>query len=157
MLRLQRRTDRPQAFTIIEVLVVVAILVLLASVGVMQLSRAQIVTREQLAISNLRTLSKACHWYFLSQQDYPPNLASLGSANPPFVEAQLAADPATKQGYRFTYVPAGGGPPVATFELHARPVSYLVSGERSFYTDQSLIVHATSANSPAGPGDPVIP
>jgi len=144
---------------LIEILVVVAILALLASMGMVQLLRARMVTREHIAISNMRHIAKACHWYFSAGQEYPSNLAALGPGvvEPPYIDASLAADPATKQGYTFVYEPQPPGGPYVTFALHAQPEIYLVTGERSFYTDQDLIAYGTTEDRQATTGDPIVP
>ena len=53
-------------FTLIEILVAVAILAMLASVAVTQLLRARIVTYEQLALTSLRFIAKSCQFYYLT-------------------------------------------------------------------------------------------
>ena len=146
-----------RAFTLIEILVVVAILSLLAVVGVIQLQRTRIVTNEQLALTSLRLLSKSCQFFYLARQAYPTALTDLGTpvSNPPYVDnAALLAG--TKQGYRFVYTP-GIGPTPASFTLLANPVTHGVTGVRHFFIDEKMMIHATEQNQDATAADPVIP
>ena len=148
------RHRRRASFTLIELLVVVAILAMLASVGIIQLLRARIVTHEQLALTSIRLIGKSCQFYYLANGGtYPPGLTTLGptGSSPPYLDAALGQDPATKQGYTFTYTPAGG-----SFTLLADPERPGVTGVRHFYTDQTLLIHANDS-APAGTSDPVIP
>jgi len=60
----------------------------------------------------------------------------------------------TKNGYRFTYTPGPGGFGfIATFTIVAEPLQYGVSGTRSFFTDQSAVIRATSENRQATASD----
>jgi hypothetical protein len=67
----------------------------------------------------------------------------------------MAADPATKTGYTFTYVPgladpgdtaANGGPcgSVVSYAITATPVSFGGTGNRGFFTDQTGVIRAAS-------------
>ena len=149
-----RRRRQHAGFTLIEILAVVAILALLASIGIIQLLRARIVTHEQLALISLRHIAKSCQFYALANGGaFPLNLTTLGPAgsSPPYLDAALAQDPATKQGYTFTYTAAGGG-----FTLLADPERPGVTGVRHFYADQALIIHVNESG-PASAADPVLP
>src|SRR3989338_3464638 len=96
-------------FTLIEVLVVVTIIALLAAVGVHQLTRARIVTNEQLALNSLRLIAKSAQFFSLAQQAYPAALTDLGSptSTPPYIQAGALLT-GLKQGYRFVYTPGAG-------------------------------------------------
>jgi len=73
----QRRIAR-HAFTLMEMLVVVAIIVMLAGLGgyyyVKQLDQAKRSTARSQAKT---TLTQACETYFLDHSTYPPNLEAL--------------------------------------------------------------------------------
>ena len=147
---------RLRGFTIIELLVVVAIFTLLASVGIVQLLRARITTNEQLALTSLRQIGKACQFYFLARGQFPPTLATLGPAGstPPYLDPTLGADPATKQGYTFTYTQGVGG---RSFTLLGNPQQHGTTGVRHFYMNEMLTIYATSQNQDATTADPVLP
>jgi prepilin-type N-terminal cleavage/methylation domain-containing protein len=155
--RRRRRADQ-RGFTLVEILVVVAIIAMLAAVGIVQILRARIVTHEQLALVSLRHIAKTCHFFYLANQRYPADLSELGApaSNPPYLDAQLVGG--TKQGYQFVYDSEPDAPSPATrFTLLANPVTYGVTGVRHFYTDQSLVIYFTTLDQLATAGDPVVP
>jgi prepilin-type N-terminal cleavage/methylation domain-containing protein len=147
------RSRSRTAFTLVEILVVVAIIGTLAVLGFQQVLRARITTYEQLALSSLRLIARSCHFFFLVYQRYPAHLNELGNAEPPYITPDLmaaAGTPATKQGYEFRYVEAG-----ADFTVNADPQTPGTTGVRRFYTDQNLTIHVNYTG-PASSSDPVL-
>ena len=144
-----------RAFTIIEILVVVSLLVLVILIGVIQFSRARITAHEEMALLNLRTVFKACQAFLTVNQQYPPNLTILGPAasTPPYLDDSLAQDPAIRQGYQFTYVRLDAH----HFTLNVDPVQYGATGIRHFLTNETGTVYYTTLNQPATTSDPTIP
>ena len=133
-------------------MVVVVLFVLLATIALIQLNRARIVTQEQIALSSLRVVARACQFYYLVNGRYPNDLATLGPgvSNPPYLDATLAQDPATKQGYQFTYTQLTE----SSFDLRADPAPGGPGG-RHFFIDQSHTVHV-NPDAPATASDPVL-
>lgn len=133
---------------------VVSILALLASVGVLQLARARIITHEELALISMRQISRACHFFNLANQQFPDSLTDLATASPPYIPLDLAGDGSTvdKRGYHFTYVKLSS----TSFSLNADPITSGVTGSRYFYVDQNLVMHVDQSG-PADANDPVIP
>ena len=150
--------QRRRAFTLLEIMVVVAIFVIIAAIGITQLLRARIVTNEQLALTSLRLLSKSSQFFFLARQAYPASLAELGppTSNPAYVDdtALLAG---AKQGYQFVYAAPGPGPVLTTFTLLGNPLTHGSTGVRHFFVDQTMVIHATEQDRDATAADPVIP
>ena len=142
--------------TLVELLIVVAIFAMLATVGVIQLLRARMTAQEQFAVTNLRTVAKACQFYFLTNQAYPPDLVTLGPtiSTPPYLDPNLAQDPANRQGYQFTYVP---NPSFVAFQLRANPITHGVTGNRHYLTDETNTVYYTDLNQDAQVTDQVLP
>jgi general secretion pathway protein G len=80
----QRNTSRQRnrrGFTLMEVLVVVAILVILAGTASIFLFRYLDDAKTNRAQADLQTLTKACQSYKIKYQDYPASLQEL--VNPP--------------------------------------------------------------------------
>lgn len=150
---LRRGGARRTGFTLIELLIVVVLFVLLATIALVQLSRARLVTQEQIALSSLRLVARSCQFYYLVNGRYPNALSTLGPgvSNPPYLDATLAQDPATKQGYQFTYSQITD----VSFDLNADPVPGSIGG-RHFFIDHSHTVHV-NPDAPATASDPVLP
>ncbi len=81
--------------------------------------------------------------------DYPASIEALGGAGRASAQAGLEA------GYTMNYAPgaAGAHASVRTYVLTARPMRYRL---RSYYTDQSGVIHATRENRAATAQDPVL-
>ena len=154
-----RRVPRRQrGMTIIEILVVVAIIAMLASMGMVQILRARIVTHEQLAISTMRHLSKVCYFYYLIHAQFPDTLNDLGvvGGQPAFVDPSLIGDGAAfdKQGYVFTFDSAS---PWTAFTILGNPKAHGSTGVRHFLMDQTYAVYATEENRNATTADAQVP
>lgn len=86
-----RDKQSPQGFTMIELLIVIAIIAVLASVAIRPLLKAKSAAKESAAIQVMRSLHKAEASYFLRHKTYGglDNLASYGAS--PVAEGQMEA------------------------------------------------------------------
>lgn len=100
-----RRAARP-AFTLLEVLVVVAIILVLAGVGIFALMPNYERAKEDLAKAKMKSLSQACQAYKLRYDAYPPMLAQLIQPpdGEPLVKPDAIIDP---WGQEYQYNPEG--------------------------------------------------
>ncbi len=89
-------------FTLVEIMIVVAIIVLLAAVSIPGLLRARLNANEAAAIASLKTISWAAKTYRTSNTGYPENLSELSTSAPQYVDAVLGSG--IKQGYNFTLI-----------------------------------------------------
>ena len=136
-----------KAFTLVEIMIVVAIIALLATIAAPNLLRARINANESAAISALRTIHSCAIGFRAVNVTYPQNLAALTSTAPPYIDAILGAG--SKNGYNFAV--AGGG--ANSFNATARPTTYRVTGVRSFFTDESGVLRWTDRNAAVSVGD----
>jgi general secretion pathway protein G len=82
-----KRSPRSRAtvrggFTLLEILIVVAIIVVLAGVATMSLLPQLEKAKEQTAYTNMKTISDACVNYSVNNGSFPPDLQSLCQAQP---------------------------------------------------------------------------
>jgi general secretion pathway protein G len=99
--------QRRSAFTLLEVLIVVAIIVILASVSGVYVFRAYEDAKISTARAKAISLATACQQFMVKYERYPESLNELiqpPSGNQPFVEPDALNDPWGKQ---FTYDQSG--------------------------------------------------
>src|ERR1700730_12464181 len=142
-------------FSLIELLIVVAIILIIAAIAIPNLMRSKMAANEASAVAALRTLNTSCVAYSTTWGQFPGALASLGpmtgtsptSTTADLIDSVLAGG--TKAGYTITFTGGTG-----TYSITAAPITVGVSGQRYFYTDQSGVIRvnpsaaATSASSP---------
>lgn len=143
-----RRTRTQKGFSLIELLIVVAIILVISAIAVPNLLRARAAANESSAVGSLRTLDVANETYSSTYSTgYSPDLVSLGpsasasSSSADLIDSVLAAG--TKTGYSFSYnagTPDGTGN-INTFSVNANPVSSS-TGTRYFYLDQTAVITA---------------
>lgn len=124
-------------FTLVEIMIVVAIIVLLAAVSIPGLLRARLNANEAAAIASLKTISWAAQTYRISNSGYPGNLSELSTSAPQYVDAVLGSG--VKQGYNFTLIGE-----VDSFNATAEPVTPNGTGVRSFFVDTSGVIRSSS-------------
>ena len=110
------------AFTLIELLIVVAIIALLAAIAIPNLLRAKISANDALAKSTLRSLSTASETFATATNgNYPANVAALTGATPPYINKAYCAS--VQSGFSYTCSFDVGG-----YTYTATPVTVGTSG-----------------------------
>ncbi len=147
-------------FTLVEIMIVVAIIALLAAVAIPNVLRGRTTSNESAAVGNLRALVASGEMYRSVNNVYPTTwLADMYGADcaaatapapdfgPPSFCLALDAGAAV-QGFTYTY--ADGAAPVQTYTIVAVPTTLGTTGTRSFYADQSgLIRHCIGTGTAA--------
>jgi type IV pilus assembly protein PilA len=110
---------KQKGFSLIELLIVVAIILIIAAIAIPNLIRARIAANQSSAAATLRTLASAAAMYQSTYQDgYPPNMNVMGPANPPncntagLIDAVLITG--VKSGYNFGWVAGSVAVPAAS-------------------------------------------
>jgi type IV pilus assembly protein PilA len=136
---------KQQGFSLIELLIVVAIILIIAAIAIPSLLRAKISADESAAAAAIRQISTAQITYASSYQaaGFADSLSNLGpgasscssgpsSTNACILDSVLSSG--TKSGYQFLSVGSGGGGgnPNTSFVASSAPLSYNSTGVRNF-------------------------
>jgi type IV pilus assembly protein PilA len=146
-----------KGFSLIELLIVVAIILIIAAIAIPNLLRARIASNESAAVGALRTLNTSQISY---NSTYPSigfasSLAALSqgdsTCSPPdsggacLIDSALASG--TKSGYSFSLSGTGSTAPSETYQFIAAPLSPNQTGIRYFcsFADAVVRVSPTTA------------
>jgi len=149
---------RQRGFSLIELLIVVASILIIAAIAIPNLLRARMAANESSAASSVRTIKTAELMYYNAYPNigYAVQLADLGGAQPCLIPTSTAAclvpDPLAnagpgtqgKSGYVFSAVgaPSTGASNNDTFVVGAAPATPNVTGIRLFCTTNDNAVRA---------------
>ena len=151
-----------RGFTLVELLIVMAIVGILAAMGIAGYRHARVTATEGVAIAALKAINQAQFTFSQTcgNQKYSPTLAGLAVPHPhtgaAFLSPDMAMDPVQKSGYTFTMdAPSpedfvtqtcNGLVPVVSYRVIADPTNPGVSGVRSFATNTDRIIFADTVS-----------
>jgi type IV pilus assembly protein PilA len=146
---------KQKGFSLIELLIVVAIILIIAAIAIPNLMRSKMAANESSAVGSLRTINTAMVTYATNfpTVGYASALTSLGNgaSTTPCSSGQQAVSTAaclidsvlasgTKSGYNF-FIGSLTGTPAVTYTSSATPVAPNQSGSRYFCSDQSGVIY----------------
>jgi type IV pilus assembly protein PilA len=141
---------RRRGFSLIELLIVIAIILIIVTVALPKLNNATRYAHETAAIKAIQTIHTVQVQYNSQYGHYATTLAELGppaSGGPSAGAADLIGNDLAqgeKSGYKFTMTGSPGG-----YVVNANPVNYGSSGSRTFFSDQSMVVRENYGPEPA--------
>jgi type IV pilus assembly protein PilA len=144
------RSRRRRGFSLIELLIVIAIILVIVTIAVPQYNKQMMSAHETAAIQAIQTIHAVETQYYSQFGRYAVSLAELGppaSGNAGPAAADLISKDLTegkKSGYVFTVSATPTG-----YAVSAVPETFNSSGRRTFYSDQTLVVRNNWSQEPA--------
>jgi len=148
-------------FTLVEIMIVVAIIALLAAIAIPNVLRGRTTANEAAAVGNLRSLVSSLEMYRSVNNAYPLTanwvLDMYTTPTPDFgppsfnhvmdgTACPAGAASGCTQGYRYTYTSGAG----TTYTISTIPDAINNTGTRSFFTDESAVIrHCTGLTATA--------
>lgn len=166
--------SKRNGFSLMEVLIAMAVIGILAAVGIPMLVRARVAANESATLGDIRTIISAQAAYRAANSGfYDGRLACLTAPSvgcipsypangPTFLDSQLASQN-TKAGYNRSFTPGPGPAPVPAnasptsvlrYRYDATPVTIGLTGVRGFAGASDNRVCFTADGAPVAPGLP---
>ena len=150
-----------KGFSLIELLIVVAIILIIAAIAIPNFLHSKIAANQSSAVGSMRSLNTACVSYSTSYGQFPTSLTDLGpigsggttsSTSADLIDSVLASG--SKSGYTFVYT---AGASNQSYSVTATPIILGSSGQNMYFTDQSGVIRfdtsgagAAAASTPIG-------
>lgn len=148
----RNRGNSESGFSLIELLIVIAIILIIITVALPQMSKMRMNANEMRAIAEVQTLQKAETQYNSQFGKVATSIAELGppatagAAEGPnsagLIPANLASG--SDSAYNFTLVESPTG-----YSITAVPKTFNSTGRRTFYSDQTMAIHQNWGQEPA--------
>jgi type IV pilus assembly protein PilA len=155
---------RKQAgFSLIELLIVVAIILIIAAIAIPSFMRSKMAVNEASAATSVRDINTALAAYsiqfgmgFCTQLSYLGGTGTSASPTNALLLDQVVSA-GSKDGFNFVYAVTGtdaaGNP--STYSINANPIAPNSTGNRWFYSDQTFVIRANTTQA-ASASDPAL-
>jgi type IV pilus assembly protein PilA len=158
-----------RGFSLIELLIVVAIILIIAAIAIPNLLRSRIAANQASAVASLRTLNTSQAAYSSTYNiGYSSMLNYLGPAAPgantnstaagllDSVLAGLGGNTSSKSGYNFSYAPdpPDSGGKIDGYALKANPQSSS-TGTNYYFTDNTGVIRQNATGTASASDSPV--
>jgi type IV pilus assembly protein PilA len=136
-----------KGFSLIELLIVVAIILIISAIAIPSYLRSRMQANEASAVGSVRMINTSAVTYSSTYVNvgFPANMADMGGANPCSASSTTACiledtiAQGRKSGYSFVWTGDGATPSVA-YSLTGTPLVVGGSGQRMICTDQTGVI-----------------
>jgi type IV pilus assembly protein PilA len=136
---------KQKGFSLIELLIVVAIILIIAAIAIPNLMKSRMAANESSAVGSIRTLNTAEVTYSASCPNvgFSASIAELNTGavcagGTGIIDNVLATG--VKSGYQFTYTPVATNGLNTTYTSTATPLTVGTTGQRGFFSDQTGVI-----------------
>ena len=153
-----------QGFSLIELLIVVAIILIIAAIAIPSLLRSRIAANQAAAVGCLRTINTVQVAYASTYNTgYSSDLSDLGGTAGTISAAGLidsvlagTGNSSTKSGYSFVYAAsaADGSGHINNYTINADPIS-AQTGTNHYYTDATMVIRVNNTSSAGSSDNPI--
>lgn len=161
--------SKKAGFSLIELLIVVAVILVIAAIAIPNLLRSRMAANEASAVASVRSINTSQVVYQSTYgPGFAPNLLDLSdggtptnclSPTPPSSTSSCLIDPAlasgTKSSYRFTYNPVTAGTFVSSYSVNGDPANVGGSGQRHFFSDDTLVIRVNAITAATATDPPI--
>lgn len=160
-----------KGFSLIELLIVVAVILIIAAFAIPNFVRSKMAANQASAVGSLRTMNTACLAYSTTYGQFPTSLTDLGpvvaggngkgngngngngngqglaapsSTSADLIDSVLASG--IKSGYIFSFT---AGAANQSYSITATPISLGATGQTMYFTDQSGVIRGDTSGSGA--------
>jgi prepilin-type N-terminal cleavage/methylation domain-containing protein len=155
----RERRARQRGFSLIELLIVIAIILIILSIALPQMGKSRRHAQEMAAVATIRTINSMEQQYYTEFGHYATTLSQLGP--PSASNGQEGADAAglipanlasgSTGGYNYTISQTASG-----YAVSAVPKSFGSTGSVTYYSDESGVIRQNRGQDPATANSPPI-